>query len=509
MRSPGSSRCDRIRRLWRHRAGRRRSATSTRSRSQLAISSAPLGCTLAVSSASLPPTARPFSQVCSPYVARIRQFFSSTLMRRRKIGAARVELVGASGRTRMPGRLAVVCRSVSSCTEQATQRHHGMLPGVAVVKLTSGSTGAPRGVVMRAEHVLADEAALFATMGLRDRRPSARCGSVLAFLRLHHARVVGSGSGLDARDPRRSRALFLALRRARSRRDCVSDGAGVHPGAAEAVPAAGVACQHPPRDFSGRVAARRDCRAVPADLRTAGACVLRIERMRWHLLRPRRGRGRTRNRRNAGRWRSAFGETSRADRRGRRARGGGVPWRGRHLPARARSIDWVPVVSRRAMSLRGAEKSLSATTPLDRVINVRGRKVDPSEVEMVLSALEGVAEVVVLGVPSPDGRDEIVRAVVACPSGRPSYPGVDGVVPAATRRSQSAAQRRVRGRHTADTARQDRPVSAARTRRRHDPARLHGTRCTPAGGHPRSSWPPLVSTVPRSPRCSHSPTPGS
>ena len=52
--------------------------------------------------------------------------------------------------------------------EQAPPARSRELPGVAVVKLTSGSTGAPRGVVMRAEHVLADEAALFATMGLRD-----------------------------------------------------------------------------------------------------------------------------------------------------------------------------------------------------------------------------------------------------------------------------------------------------------------------------------------------------
>ena len=37
-----------------------------------------------------------------------------------------------------------------------------------MVKLTSGSTGAPRGVAMSAEHLLADEAALSRTMGLRD-----------------------------------------------------------------------------------------------------------------------------------------------------------------------------------------------------------------------------------------------------------------------------------------------------------------------------------------------------
>jgi len=58
---------------------------------------------------------------------------------------------------------------------------------------------------------------------------------------------------------------------------------------------------------------------------------------------------------------------------------------------------------------------------IDRVINVRGRKVDPSEVEMVLSTLEGVEEVVVIGWPLPGGRGEMVRAVMACPSIRPDY----------------------------------------------------------------------------------------
>ena len=38
---------------------------------------------------------------------------------------------------------------------------------VSVVKLTSGSTGVPRGVAMRTEHMLADEAALARTMELR------------------------------------------------------------------------------------------------------------------------------------------------------------------------------------------------------------------------------------------------------------------------------------------------------------------------------------------------------
>ena len=55
------------------------------------------------------------------------------------------------------------------------------------------------------------------------------------------------------------------------------------------------------------------------------------------------------------------------------------------------------------------------------VINLRGRKVDPSEIEKVLAGLDGVDEAVVLGVTSPRGEEEIVRAVVACADGRLNY----------------------------------------------------------------------------------------
>jgi long-chain acyl-CoA synthetase len=57
---------------------------------------------------------------------------------------------------------------------------------------------------------------------------------------------------------------------------------------------------------------------------------------------------------------------------------------------------------------------------VDRVINLRGRKVDPSEIEHVLAALDGVDEAVVVCVASPRG-EEIVRAVVACAAGRLDY----------------------------------------------------------------------------------------
>ena len=56
----------------------------------------------------------------------------------------------------------------------------------------------------------------------------------------------------------------------------------------------------------------------------------------------------------------------------------------------------------------------------DSVINLRGKKVDPSEVERVIAALPGVDEAVVFAVAAPDGA-EIVRAVVASTSGDLNY----------------------------------------------------------------------------------------
>jgi long-chain acyl-CoA synthetase len=57
---------------------------------------------------------------------------------------------------------------------------------------------------------------------------------------------------------------------------------------------------------------------------------------------------------------------------------------------------------------------------LDDLINVRGKKVNPREVDAVVARLEGVDDVVTLGFARP-GRDEIVRSFVACRPGRLSY----------------------------------------------------------------------------------------
>jgi long-chain acyl-CoA synthetase len=54
---------------------------------------------------------------------------------------------------------------------------------------------------------------------------------------------------------------------------------------------------------------------------------------------------------------------------------------------------------------------------VDALINVKGKKVNPAEIEAVLLRLSGVAEVVAFGVPSADKGSDTVRAVIACPSG--------------------------------------------------------------------------------------------
>src|SRR5262249_22302960 len=63
----------------------------------------------------------------------------------------------------------------------------------------------------------------------------------------------------------------------------------------------------------------------------------------------------------------------------------------------------------------GGELALSGR--LDDLINVKGKKVDPREVETVLAQLPGVDEVAVLGLPMPERGGEVVRAVIACRPG--------------------------------------------------------------------------------------------
>lgn len=64
---------------------------------------------------------------------------------------------------------------------------------------------------------------------------------------------------------------------------------------------------------------------------------------------------------------------------------------------------------------RGGELTLSGRT--DDLINVRGKKVNPREVEGVLAALAGVRDVVALGSTDPGRPEATLRVVVACDPG--------------------------------------------------------------------------------------------
>ena len=65
----------------------------------------------------------------------------------------------------------------------------------------------------------------------------------------------------------------------------------------------------------------------------------------------------------------------------------------------------------------GAELRLHGRA--DAIINVRGKKVDPIEVERLLLGVDGVDDVAVVGIPDVGGSGELVRAVVAGEGLRP------------------------------------------------------------------------------------------
>ena len=291
------------------------------------------------------------------------------------------------------------------------------LPGIAAVKLTSGSTGVPRGVAMREENLLADEAALSLAMGFRDD------DRLLSALPLSHSygfttlALSALVRGLTLVLPS-DQGPFAPLAAAREL------GATVFP----TVPAyfqALLKMSQPP--------------AWPAGLRlviSAGAVLPSATAVQFretykqpvHVF---------------------YGSSECGgicyDREGGAAERGtvGTPVDGVRISLKPIDHDeglvtvesagvadtYVPECDSRLGAGRFETNDVGAWQDgelvlrrrVDRVINLRGRKVDPSEIEKVLAALDGVDEAVVIGVTSPRGGEEIVRAVVACADGRLNY----------------------------------------------------------------------------------------
>jgi acyl-CoA synthetase (AMP-forming)/AMP-acid ligase II len=299
-----------------------------------------------------------------------------------------------------------------------------LLPGIAVLKLTSGSTGTPRGIATPSAALVADDAALAASMGFR---PDDR---LLAAVPLSHSYGLSSlllpalmrGTPLILPEENDLLAPFAAAEAA---------GATVFPTVPAYVEAL-LGLSHPP--------------PWPATLRlviTAGA-----------PLKPAVAR----------RFREVFGLPIHVfygasecggicyDREGGAGERGtvGTPVEGVEItlvpcsqgatPTDSAASDTAgagQITVRSPAVARGyipdADPQLAAGSflasdfatwrdgelvlhgRLDDLINVKGKKVDPREVETVLAGLAGVREVAVLGVP---GRgSEVVRAVIACRPG--------------------------------------------------------------------------------------------
>ena len=286
---------------------------------------------------------------------------------------------------------------------------------IAVVKLTSGSTGAPRGVAMSAEALMADEAALAVTMGFRDGdriTASIPMSHSYGFTTVALSAIVRGLTLVMPSDegPLSSLVAAEAL------------GATVFPTVPSYIGAL-LKMAAPP-------AWPRSIRLVISAGAVLPAATAASFRERYglpvHVF---------------------YGSSECGgityDREGTAAERGsvGTPVDGVRVSlepheAAADNIGLVVVESdavgqrylpeadeqlqrgrfRTSDLAQWREGELVLLRRIDNVINVRGRKVDPAEVERVLNEMEGVDEVVVLGVASPDRREQIVRAIVACSS---------------------------------------------------------------------------------------------
>lgn len=290
-------------------------------------------------------------------------------------------------------------------------------PGTAVVKLTSGSTGAPRGIAASAASLIADDEALTATMGLlaEDR--------LLTTIPLSHSYGLSSLAL-----PALTRGAVLVVPEEGGLHDplvtAARTGATFFPTVPAYLDALVRMSEPPPRPPSLR-------RVV-----TAGAPLMAATSARFREI--------------FGLPVHVFYGSSECggicyDREGGAAERGtvGSPVDGVRIslepteegPAdegivtvesAAVAMGYIPDPDARLAggrfqagdlaTWRGGELALLGR--LDDLINVKGKKVNPREVEGVIARLPGVDEAAVLGVPVPGRSGEALRAVVACRPGR-------------------------------------------------------------------------------------------
>ena len=296
------------------------------------------------------------------------------------------------------------------------------LPDIAVVKLTSGSSGTPRGVATRTASALADESALADTMGFRagDRLLAAVPFShsygftTLALSALVRGLTLIVPHGTTPFDP-----LDAAMR-------C---GATIVPTVPAYVRALLAMNEPPPWADTVRL-------VVSAGATLPPAVASQFRRTYGQAIHTFYGSSECGG--------ICYDRTGEAAERGtvgtpvRDVRLSFAPLAGEPdttglviVQSPAVSDGYLPTPDARLMAGRFETADLGALRDgelvllgrANRAINVRGLKVDPVEVEQVVRELDGVDDVVVTGIGSP-GAQEFVCAVVAAPAGRVSYEAV-------------------------------------------------------------------------------------
>jgi long-chain acyl-CoA synthetase len=291
------------------------------------------------------------------------------------------------------------------------------IPGSPVVKVTSGSTGTPRGVVVTADNLCADEAALFSSMGLRDDE------RILAAIPMAHSYGLSSVAL-----PGLLRGSLLVL---------PDDVAPLAP-LATARDAEATFFPTVPAYLQGLVRLRRP-EAWPASLRlviSAGAALSAATAADFRALYGQAVHGFYGASECGGICYDREGGAAERGTVGTPVDGVAVALDGDSPPEAAEGTvsvrsaavgtGYLPVPSPSLENgvFRTSDRAAWAGNELrllgrsDGLINVKGRKVDPLEVETVLARLDGVIEAVVLGVPSRLDGSQNVRAVVACAPGR-------------------------------------------------------------------------------------------
>jgi acyl-CoA synthetase (AMP-forming)/AMP-acid ligase II len=280
---------------------------------------------------------------------------------------------------------------------------------IAVVKLTSGSTGAPRGIAASSEALLADDAALTLSMGLSD------ADRLLTTIPLSHSYGLASLAL-----PALARGTLLVMPEASGVYDpfvtAARLGATFFPTVPAYLDALARMAEPPPRPDSLRLVI------------TAGAPLAAA---------------------TSARFREAFGLPVHVfygssecggicyDREGGAAERGtvGAPVEGVRVlvepddgrvtvESAAVASGYLPETDERLAGGRfragdlavWQDGELALRGRVDDLVNIKGKKVNPREVETVLAGLPGVDEAAVLGVPLA-GAGELLRAVVACRPG--------------------------------------------------------------------------------------------